>query len=473
MSAIVASAFAIGALAPLGAIAGVIACKRAARRASAHTLAAMARYDTLTGLLNRNGFADVFDRWMARPRSSRLALAIFEIEQLERSIALFGYQEADDLLIQIAGFLSDMTRSDGLVARLDGARFAAALEITSNEHLVRRLQRTRCDLDALIETSTFFGMARISVGAAVTPDDGDNFETLTPRALAALEQAREDGAERLAFFEPGMHERLMDRAALEQDLACAVRDNAIEPFLQPIVALNGGQIQSYEILARWFDARRGQVPPDTFIPLAEELGLIETLTFNLLRRACQETKTCPSSVRLSLNVPPRLLDQPGTAFRLLSALSACGFAPSRLEIEITETAPIAHPSQAEENLRLLRARGVRVALDDFGAGLSNFTRLHQLPVDIVKIDRSLVAAMLDDERAREMVASIVALARSLGIVANAEGVESSAHASMLRTLGCDLGQGYLFAPPQSARSIAPVEPGSTPANDNRAQAGAA
>jgi EAL domain-containing protein (putative c-di-GMP-specific phosphodiesterase class I) len=243
---------------------------------------------------------------------------------------------------------------------------------------------------------------------------------------------------------------------LEHDLRAALRCGEIVPYFQPLVRLQGGAISGYEILARW--PRGGGVftPPDKFIPLAEETGLIGELTFSLLRVACLETLHWAGAPLLSLNISPLQLRDPLLAQKLLKTLTECGFPPGRLEIEVTENALVANYEEARSMLVSLKNLGMHIALDDFGTGYSSLRHLRELPFDVLKIDRSFVADMMASTEARAIVRTIIDLAKNLGLEVTAEGIETANLAAELREMGCNLGQGFHFghaAPAAPAQRI--------------------
>jgi len=285
------------------------------------------------------------------------------------------------------------------------------------------------------------------LGVALAPVDGEEANLLLRRADAALYRAKEEGRGRFAFFEAGMDARALERAALEQELRLAVRNDEIAPFFQPLVQLESGDVTGYEILARWSHAKRGLVAPDQFIKIAEETGLIGELTFNVLRRACIEALDWPQTPRLSLNIAPSQLRDAALPQKLLKVLTECGFPPARLEIEITEDALVADFDGARRLLSSLKNLGMRIALDDFGTGYSSLRHLRELPFDVLKIDRSFISDMTGSAEALSIVKTIVQLAKSLGLGVTAEGIETSEQALELAAIGCDRGQGFLLGRP--------------------------
>jgi predicted signal transduction protein with EAL and GGDEF domain len=295
-----------------------------------------------------------------------------------------------------------------------------------------------------------------SIGIAFGDTQHTSPDEIMRDADTAMYHAKARGKARHELFDAAMHKRAQDRLSLENDLRHAVTNNDFEVVYQPIVFLATGMCVGFESLVRW--TRDGKpVSPVTFIPMAEELGLIESLGTWILQQACRtfaDFKRLPGCGLefVTVNVSSRQLLQ--QHFRLIveQALDASGLKPCDLRLEITETALMDNPNQAAELLRQLRDFGVKIYLDDFGTGYSSLSHLHKLPVDALKIDRSFVNSLLLADRPA-IVESILALARTLNTSVVAEGIESEVQARELERLGCTHAQGYLFSRPLSARSV--------------------
>jgi predicted signal transduction protein with EAL and GGDEF domain len=256
--------------------------------------------------------------------------------------------------------------------------------------------------------------------------------------------AKRDGRGRFRFFEQSMDEDLRRRAELESALKKAVAAGDIHPYYQPLVDLRDNRVYGFEVLSRWTHDKLGSIPPDVFIPLAEQIGVIAELTWSVVRRACREALQWGAQVRLSVNVSPMQLKDPLLASRLLSTLEEERFPPSRLDVEITESALIDDVDTARATLAALQAEGVRISLDDFGAGYSSLYHLRAFHFDKVKIDRSFVLAMQHDEEAGRIVDAILSLLKHLGVTTVAEGVETVEVLRRLAENGCEIGQGFYF-----------------------------
>jgi diguanylate cyclase (GGDEF)-like protein len=418
--------------------------------AQARQAAAMALHDALTGLPNRrhliSSLGALLDR---RIEGNRLAVIAVDLDRFKPVNDLYGHAVGDELLIRIAELLSDDVGDQGFVARLGGDEFVMIVPSPGADALIGRLSA----LVSTFEAPLILDMHEVSVGAtfgvAIAPDDGEEAALLLRRADAALYRAKQDGRGRFAFFEPGLDARALERAMLEHDLRLAVRNDEIVPHFQPLVDLETGVAGAFEILARWPHPTRGIVGPDQFIHIAEETGLIGEMTFNLLRRACREALHWPGGPRLSLNIAPAQLHDAALPQKILKVLAECGFAPGRLEIEITEDALVADFDAARTLLTSLKNLGVRIALDDFGTGYSSLRHLRELPFDVLKIDRSFVHSMTDSDEAKSIVRTIVHLAKSLRLAVTAEGIETESQAAELRALGCERGQGFLLGRPSA------------------------
>jgi EAL domain-containing protein (putative c-di-GMP-specific phosphodiesterase class I) len=236
---------------------------------------------------------------------------------------------------------------------------------------------------------------------------------------------------------------------IETDLRPALWSGAIFPHFQPIIELGEGRIIGFEALARWVHPARGMMQPDTFIPIAEDLGIIDEITSVMLRASCAAAREWPPELWVSVNISPTQLKDPWLASRLLAILTDTGLAPGRLIIEVTENAIIDDMACARQNFSSLQNAGVRIALDDFGKGYSSLCHLRQLRFDHLKIDGSFVQSM-DCVESFEIVTAVAGLGKSLGMAVTAEGVETAAEADAVRGIGCDLAQGFLFGKPRSA-----------------------
>src|SRR6202035_2542910 len=271
-----------------------------------------------------------------------------------------------------------------------------------------------------------------SVGIAMAPGDGDESEKLLKNADMALSRAKNDSRGTFSFFEAEMDARAQSRRKIEIDLRDAIQNDVLRPYYQPLVDLSTGRISGFEALVRWPHAERGMISPAEFIPVAEETGLINPLGGLMLRRDCMDAALWPDDVRVAVNLSPLQFRVGNLLSLVMDALKQSGLPAKRLELEITETLLLEKSSQVLATLHALRALGVRISMDDFGTGYSSLSYLRSFPFDKIKIDQAIVR-------------SIISLGIGLGVTITAEGVETEAELSCLRSEGCHEGQGFLFS----------------------------
>jgi EAL domain-containing protein (putative c-di-GMP-specific phosphodiesterase class I) len=291
-----------------------------------------------------------------------------------------------------------------------------------------------------------------SVGVAAQADSSWSADELLRNADVAMYRAKNSGKDCAVVFESAMYEALLDRLDLETDLRQLVQADAVEVFFQPIVRLSDQEVLGVEALARWAHPRRGYVPPETFIPLAEATGLISVLGRQILVRACQwagDWRQAKPDSRLfvSVNLSAAQLQDPELPDLVRETLQASALPPSALVLEITESVLMQDTALTVSRLRQLKDLGVRLALDDFGTGYSSLSYLRRFPVDVLKIDRSFVSSLRVGDDLRRLTEAIIALGAALGLECLAEGIEHVEELDLLRQLGCELGQGSYFAWP--------------------------
>jgi predicted signal transduction protein with EAL and GGDEF domain len=295
----------------------------------------------------------------------------------------------------------------------------------------------------------------MSIGLATFPADGTDMVALLRNADAALYRAKAEGRGAIRFFEADMDRMLHDRRALQADLALAVTRNELQLYFQPQSRMTG-QIIGFEALLRWDHLRRGFVPPDTFIPLAEESGLIDQIGEWVLREACKEAATWRKPLQIAINLSPLQLRKPELVPLVHSVLLETGLPPERLVLEITEGALMDDYSRAVSILRRLKALGIRIAMDDFGTGYSSLSYLQSFPFDKIKIDQTFVANLERNAQSAAIVRTVISLGRSLELTTVAEGVETQAQLEILRREGCEEMQGYLIGRPQPIADYAAI-----------------
>ena len=410
---------------------------------------ALARHDALTGLPNRRVFyADLqiaLDH--ARNDSATYLVMIIDLDHFKQINDRQGHSAGDTVLCEVARHLTQAVGKKDTVARLGGDEFAIIAEADRKAPLEGAIRLANKVLDA-VRQPILVGDSAVEVGASIgiasCPADGVDAESLLRAADIAMYRAKQEGRSTFRFFEQKMDEELRAQEMLETDLKRAVVEGKIQPHYQPLIDMRDNHIYGFEMLARWRHPVRGSVPPDVFIPLVERLGLISDLTSSMLRQACRDSKRWPKDIILSLNISPLQLKDPLLPSQLLAILAQEDFSPSRLEIEVTETALVNDIVMAKSILTSLQSLGIKVALDDFGTGYSCLSHLRELKFDKVKIDRSFVQSMQENHESEKIVDAILKLAKSLDLPTVAEGIENAIVLRHLVDGGCEFGQGYYF-----------------------------
>jgi EAL domain-containing protein (putative c-di-GMP-specific phosphodiesterase class I) len=293
----------------------------------------------------------------------------------------------------------------------------------------------------------------VSIGIAVAPSAGTDRSELARKADIALYEAKNTGRSRFQLFSEELGERLSKRQRLESDLRLALETGAgLDVFYQPVYSASDLTISGVEALARWQHPTLGPIAPLTFVPLAEECGLIGALGDWVLRTACRAASAWDIGT-VAVNVSPIQFNQPDFAKRVLAVLAESHLPPSRLEIEITESTLLDRSHMAEAGLKILREAGVKVALDDFGTGYSSLSYLLNLDVDRIKIDKSFVYRLGESQSSLSIIQAIVTMARAVGVAVTAEGVETNEQRELLTLIGCDHLQGYILSRPLTARAL--------------------
>lgn len=405
----------------------------------------MAMHDQLTGLPNRRHLKGVLN-WLLSESGEgrRVGVVLLNIDAFRGFNDTHGRAIGDEALINIGRVLNMRAGVDGFVARLESDDFVVLLPGMGEDELMDWLSATLTAIEVPMVIGDGSYTVSATAGAAIGLVDGRDAETLLHRASLALRRAKDTSCGWFAFFKTGMDEIVRQRAQFESDLWAAIRNDEVAPHFQPLVNLRDGKARGYEILARWTHPTRGPIPPDQFIPVAEASGALTDMTMNLFRKACRDAVGLEGAPHLSLNVSPLMLQDEKLAQQLLRTMEEHNFAPERLEVEVTEAALVTDIGAARATLMALRTQGVRIALDNFGTGHASLTQLRLLPFDKLKIDRSFVRRITLDSEAAALVRAIVAMARALGLVVVAEGVENADQARMLAAMGCDMAQGFHF-----------------------------
>ena len=413
-----------------------------------------AMHDPLTGLPNRALFNDRLEHALSRHARSAgyVAVMIVDLDGFKNVNDSLGHLTGDALLIAVANRFEARLRGFDTIARLGGDEFALLFdELDEADQAGRVAQRV---LDALVSPLPLPGREvaiGASVGVALTNKTGAKADRLVADADAAMYRAKREGKGCYRVFEAAMHTAAVERMSLEQDLRAAIRDDVLTVHYQPIVDTNTSQVTSFEALARWQHPTRGFVPPDTFIPLAEESGLIIELGRAVLVEACQQAQQWHATFpdlrpSVSVNASRLQLASPSFIEHVADALALANLDPSALIIEVTESILASESRHVITTLDELRRTGVRIAIDDFGTGYSSLAALAELPIDILKIDKRFIDNLVYDDQGRGFVNAIMQLAQTLHLETTAEGVEQAEQRDALVTLGCSHLQGYFFSP---------------------------
>ncbi len=457
-----------------GRVQGVVACAVDVtdQKRLEQTLRDSARTDSLTSLPNRAVVTDQIATALARHRREpgyHFAVLFMDFDRFKQVNDTLGHGVGDALLRQIAARLqSGLRESDTFVHTSDFGQMAARI---GGDEFVVLLDDIRGDLDAEVVAGRLLDLlampyvigdhtvnSSVSIGIVTTTHVAADVESILRDADIAMYEAKRTGRGRYVLFEPAMHRRVRDDVALENDLRRAIADGELFVVYQPLLELAGGRIVGLEALVRWRHPQRGMVSPVEFIPMAEAVGLIGKIGSLVLHAACRDFAWLQSTLgplapeTVSVNLSRAQLCEAALTSDILQALRAHGLRAGQLQLEITESLAAQDPAM-QARLREVKELGVTLALDDFGTGYSSLSCLHELPIDVVKIDRSFVSLAQTSDYHRVLIEATVLMARTLGMGTLAEGIETAAQASMMRALGCDKGQGYLFSQPLEREAL--------------------
>ncbi|MFN8574276.1 MAG: EAL domain-containing protein [Gemmatimonadaceae bacterium] len=423
------------------------------RKRMEQELTRQAFQDDLTGLANRALFRDRLRHALERRvrLQADVAVLLLDLDGFKRVNDSLGHAAGDELLCVIARRIASAVRSGETVARLGGDEFAIVIESMRDDEdpqaLAERLLRVVSTPVVIAERDV---VVSASIGIAVAQPEEDG-EAVLRNADTAMYSAKSSGKHCARQFDPTMHARALVWLEIEQDLRRAVLNEEFVLHFQPLVHLGSGALRGFEALVRWYHPKRGLIPPNEFLPVAEETGLILPIGHWVLREACRQAAKWEDDgdglPSISVNLAPRQLEHASFIDDLRGALTESGLDPRRLILEVTESQIMRAPEQARARLHAMKALGVRVAIDDFGTGYSSLSHLQYFPVDELKIDRTFVARINDGEREVSFIKTMIELARSLGIEVVAEGIEIDSQQQHLAILGCDIGQGFLFSRP--------------------------
>ena len=434
------------------------AVRYAVERKRAETeLLRLALHDSLTGLPNRALFVDRLEVALARARRSGddVAVLIVDLDRFKKINDSLGHQAGDRLVTMVAARLSEQIDEGDTLARFGGDEFAVLCAAGQAVVMAERLSQSVTAPFMLEETEVFL---TTSIGIAVSDAAHQSAGALLRDADAAMHRAKELGRSRHELFDDVMRVAALKRLETENSLYRALQRHEIRLHFQPEYALSDGRVTGFEALVRWQHPHRGLLGPAEFIPLAEETGLIIALGEWILDEACSHlarwrSEHLTDDLVMAVNLSARQLASPGLLDAVRDSLARHVIPPEALVLEITESLVVAEDEATRRAFADLRSLGVRIAVDDFGTGYASLAALKRFPADILKIDRAFVEGLGHDQADDAIVAAVVALARALGLSVVAEGVESAEQRDAVRALGCDVGQGFLFARPVAADAI--------------------
>ena len=422
-----------------------------------------ATHDGLTGLPNRNFFMSRLADSLERVRESddyKVSILFIDLDRFKFVNDSLGHQIGDELLICIADRLRDCVRPSDTVARLGGDEFTILVKGKyDNKEVIRIAERVQEKFAQPFDLRGHDVYSSASIGILHASPNHLTSEEMMRDADTAMYQAKRAGKARHEVFDAEMHEAAKETLQLETDLRRAVEREEIIVYYQPIYSLITEKIDGFEALARWNHPTFGSVAPAKFIALAEEIGLIDTLGEQILRKSCLQFASLGTDISgdfplfLSVNLSCKQFAQPTLVQRIKRILDETGFNPNHLKLEITESVFFEHKENAVKMLNQLRETGIEINIDDFGTGYSNLSYLMQLPISTLKIDRSFIAQIEENGSNMEIVKTIVSLARNLGMRVIAEGVETAAQLEELKKLHCEGAQGYYFSKPMSFEEV--------------------
>lgn len=416
------------------------------RIAAENEVLTLALQDPLTGLPNRRQFDDALKAALttvpAAPEAH--AVLLLDLNGFKKINDLHGHPAGDQLLIHVGARLMRAVRDGDLVARLGGDEFAViARNLAGAAGATGIARRIIESLTAPIVIGTTHHRVGTAIGIALAPQDAADSAELLRMADVALYRAKTEVTSAIRFFEAEMDTHLQQRDELERSLLTGLETDAFDLRFQP-AAQADGRIVALEVMPVWHHPTLGQLDPDRFLPIAEEVGALQSLVEHLLRKACEAATPWPAHVRLNFNLPSALVADADFGLRILAAIGDTGFSPNRLSLEIDEGALVRQAERAQLLIAPLRRAGIAIVADHFGTGYSDLKNFRRLHLDGVKIDRSFVAAMAHDRQAAVMVKAMIGLAHGLDLAVTADGVGTEQQRAALEAQGCDQAQGRLF-----------------------------
>ncbi len=420
----------------------------------------LAFYDSLTMLPNRVLCRERLEHGLriAERHKNKLAVLFLDLDRFKLVNDSLGHDAGDELLLEAARRIKHCVRESDTVARLGGDEFMVLINDIVDVSMVERIANKIIQvIGERFHVKGHEVNVGVSIGISMFPDNGLDYDELIKNADTAMYRAKESGRNTFSYFTRELQAAIMHRVALENRLQRALVQDELQVYYQPKLDVQSEGVIGMEALVRWQSPEYGLIPPDDFISIAEETGLIMQLDTLVMRKACEQTKRWQQAgcgpLTVSVNVSRRQFEQEGFVEKVDEILQTTGLSPECLEIEVTESLVMQNVSRAVVQMERLRALGVGIAIDDFGAGYSSLTYLKRLPIHCLKIDRSFVSDIGTDGDDEAIVAAIVSMATTLGLSVVAEGVEKDAQFSFLKAQGCQYVQGYLFGRPMTAEAF--------------------
>ncbi len=416
----------------------------------------LALRDPLTGFHNRRSMSETGSEMLetATRRGKELVMVMLDLDHFKNINDVHGHAVGDALLKKVAAEITALVPKTALTARLGGDEFVCAFPMDKDNQdgadqivgsIVNRLAQP-------LDINGVFAHISVSAGIAHSGADCGSIDSLMRHADIAMYAAKRGGKNRFAWFSETMERELQVRNDIETGMRVGIPRNEFVPYFEQQIDLSTGRLSGFEVLARWEHPTKGLIPPDQFVPIAEETGMIADLSMSVIHQALSEAKSWDQSLTISVNISPIQLKDPWLAQKMVKLLVETGFPANRLEVEITETSLFENLTLAQSIVGSLKNQGIRLALDDFGTGYSSLAHLRALPFDRIKIDKSFVTSINENSESEAIVNAITRLGESLGLPVTAEGIEDAEIEEKLRVLGCHKGQGWHFGRPASIAS---------------------
>jgi diguanylate cyclase (GGDEF)-like protein len=427
----------------------------------------IAMQDVLTGLPNRMAFNDYLDTCIAHAASvnEKIALLSFDFNRFKEVNDLFGHAAGDQLLRSVIQRLRPILSGREYVARLGGDEFVVIQTSADEESALDLAQRLTLNLSTPVEFEAKLIEASVSVGIALYPDHGRDRQELLANADLAMYRCKSEIAKPVSLFDASMDQFVRERRKVSHELRSAIQNNELDLHFQAQFNARNHMLAGFEVLIRWHSYSRGNVSPSEFIPIAEENGMIIEIDEWVLRRACRMMARLPQVPRFAVNISAKAVCQTGIVTTIRSVLLETGIHPSRLELEVTETALIQDLNRALHNLRQIKALGISVALDDFGTGYSSLSLLNAFPFDRIKIDKSFIEVAGNNARADAIFKTVISLGNALRVPVLVEGVENTGQLDFAMSSGCEEIQGFHFGHPITSEELEHIAPRLTAETD--------